>query len=220
MPICRVSPNIMQVVNLMHALGDPTRRRLLESFHRTHAAGMTVDDASRLLHLDRTVAFDHLEILRSLGVLVADEQRSGRRGRPARLYRLSRTEAVELSVPQRRNGSLSAVFARALTEIGPHGVELARQHGRRLGLELVSGTRSASKRSAILREFGGDYRISENEVHARNCVFREGCGTEPPVACHAHAGMLEAVMTTGDTAVEIVPAGADGRGGCRYLIKR
>jgi len=209
----------MQAVNLMHALADPTRRRLLESFHRTPGDGVTVDDASRLLHLDRTVAFDHLEMLRSMGVLVADERRSGRRGRPARVYRLSVTEAVELSVPQRRNGQLAAALARALTDV-PSGVELAHEQGRRLGLQLVSGTASTSRRLAILREFGGDYRISHDEVHARNCVFREGCGTEPPVACHAHAGMLEAVITNGDTNVELVPAGPDGRGGCRFRIRR
>ena len=209
----------MQAVNLMHALADPTRRRLLESFHRTPGDGVTVDDASRLLHLDRTVAFDHLEMLRSMGVLVADERRSGRRGRPARVYRLSVTEAVELSVPQRRNGQLAAALARALTDV-PSGVELAHEQGRRLGLQLVSGTASTSRRLAILSEFGGDYRISHDEVHARNCVFREGCGTEPPVACHAHAGMLEAVITNGDTNVELVPAGPDGRGGCRFRIRR
>ena len=209
----------MQLVNVMHALGDPTRRRLLESFHRARAESMTVDDASRLLQLDRTVAFDHLETLRSLGLLVADEQRSGRRGRPARLYRLSRTEAVDLSVPQRRSGQLAAAFARALTDV-PRGVELAHEQGRRLGLQLVSGTTSTSRRLAIVRELGGDYRISHDEVHARNCVFREGCGTEPPVACHAHAGMLEAVLSNGDTKMELVPAGADGRGGCRYRIRR
>jgi len=209
----------MQAVNVMQALGDPTRRRLLESFHRTPADGMTVDGASRLLHLDRTVAFDHLETLRSLGLLVADEQRSGRRGRPARLYRLGGTEAVDLSVPQRRHGQLAATFARALSEV-PNGVELAHEQGRRLGLQLVGGATSTTKRLAILRDFAGDYRISHDEVHARNCVFREGCGTEPPVACHAQAGMLEAVLSNGDTKVELVPAGADGRGGCRYLIRR
>jgi len=209
----------MQVVNLMHALADPTRRRLFESFHRTHADGMTVEAASRLLSLDRTVAFDHLETLRSSGLLVADEQRSGRRGRPARLYRLSRTEAVDLSVPQRRHGQLAAAFARALTDV-PRGAELAHEQGRRLGLQLVGGTAGLSRRLAILRDFGGDYRVSRDEVHARNCVFREGCGTEPPIACHAHAGMLEAVLSHGATKLELVPAGADGSGGCRYLIRR
>jgi len=203
----------------MHALADPTRRRLLESFHRTPADGMTVDDASRLLQLDRTVAFDHLETLRSLGLLVADARRNGRRGRPARLYRLGGTEAVDLSVPQRRSGHLAGAFARVLTDL-PNGVELAHEQGRRLGMRLTGGTISATRRLAILRDFGGDYRISQDEIHARNCVFREGCGTDPPVACHAHAGMLEAVLSNGDTEVELVPGGADGRGGCRYRIRR
>ena len=89
----------MQLVNVMHALGDPTRRRLLESFHRARADSMTVDDASRLLQLDRTVAFDHLETLRSLGLKrihdsVVQEDRPEIRGMVATVPHLVTVEEI------------------------------------------------------------------------------------------------------------------------------
>jgi predicted transcriptional regulator len=56
-------------VDLLQALADATRRRILTSLQRRTEA-LTVDEVSAEHGIHRSVAFEHLELLARLGLLV------------------------------------------------------------------------------------------------------------------------------------------------------
>lgn len=204
------------------ALQDLTRRDILYRFY-SEPAPKTVVEVARAANIHRSVAFDHLERLVSLGYLVA-ERRRGFPGKPAKLYRLAQGP-ITVSHPPRQFGLLARELAVALQQFGPAGIGAARSAGLRVGagLRLPVGSAppiSSGLAAAIrpLEVLGGRYEISEEGVvTATDCLFREACvGGE--IVCHFHAGVLEGVLgaATGDRRVE--PSGGQGRTGCRFRI--
>jgi len=203
----------------LRAVVDPTRRRILEGFHRRPDRELTVDEIAREQNVHRTVAFDHLELLVALGLLATGRRHTGWRGKPARTYRLA-AGAVEVTVPERRYRLLATVLADAIADLGPDAIARAHERGRQAGEKLVSAASPDADPRAVLRQLGGDHLLSDKTVHARNCMFKEACAEAgSPTACAVHAGVLEGVLSTTTGGVRVVPGGADGAGGCVFNIE-
>src|SRR5262249_41950373 len=113
----------------LRAVADPTRRRILEGFHRRPDRELTVDDVAGEQRVHRTVAFDHLELLVNLGLLATGTRRTGWRGKPARTYRLA-AGAVEVSVPERRYRLLGTVLANTVARFRAVAGARGRRPGR------------------------------------------------------------------------------------------
>jgi predicted ArsR family transcriptional regulator len=181
---------LTEIDTAISALQDPTRRRILLDFY-VHQSEWTVDDVAKAVGVHRTVAHRHLERLVALGYLVTD-QRRGKYGKPAKLYRLA-GQHIDLSYPARRFARLASLLAESLKERGPEGISAAREAGRRYGISLVS--KQADSPRAVLRQLaplGAEYSLTnQNQVVARNCIFREACDGAEEVVCELHAGLLE-----------------------------
>jgi len=149
----------------------------------------------------RTVAFNHLERLVGLGLLVTDLRR-GLPGKPAKLYRAA--GRFDFSHPRRRFAELAPELARALAGLGARGQAAAREAGRRLGAQIE-----------CLDDLGAGYAREGRVITAHNCVFREACDEARDVVCTLHAGMLETALS--HRCIE--PAGPLGSGGCRFVIE-
>ena len=203
----------------LRAVVDPTRRRILEGFHRRPDHELTVDEIAREQRVHRTVAFDHLELLVALGLLATGRRSTGWRGKPARTYRLA-AGAVEVTVPERRYRLLATVLADAITDLGADALSRAHERGRQAGERLVAAAALEADPRAVLWQLGGDHVLSEKTVHARNCMFKEACAdAQSPTACAVHAGLIEGVLSTTTGPVHVVPGGADGAGGCVFNIE-
>jgi predicted ArsR family transcriptional regulator len=202
----------------LRAVIDPTRRRILEGFYRRPDRELTVDEVAREQRVHRTVAFDHLELLVALALLSTGSRHTGWRGKPARTYRLS-AGAVEVSVPERRYRLLATVLADAITDLGVEAVATARERAQAAGAKLVAAAPGAEPLE-VLRQLGGDHVLTDGAVHARNCVFKEACvDAQAPTACAVQAGLIDGVLSTPAKPVRVVPAGADGAGGCVFNIE-
>ena len=203
----------------LRAVADPTRRRILEGFHRRPDRELTVDDVAGEQQVHRTVAFDHLELLVALGLLASGTRRTGWRGKPARTYRLA-AGAVEVSVPERRYRLFGMVLANTIADLGAGAVARARERGREAGAELAAAAPEGRDRMEVLRQLGGDHVLTDKAVHARNCIFKEVCvEADSPNACEVQAGVIEGVLSTPMQQIRVVPAGADGAGGCVFNIE-
>src|SRR2546421_12426478 len=99
------------MTELIRALADPTRRRILTSLQARPEA-VTVDEVAEAQGIHRTVAFEHLELLALLGLLVPGS-RSGFPCRPARTYRFG-GESAEVSYPPRQHRVLAGLLAEAV----------------------------------------------------------------------------------------------------------
>ena len=199
------------------ALQDQTRRRILLDFY-VHQPEWTVDGVAKAVGVHRTVAHKHLERLVALGYLTSG-QRRGRSGKPAKLYRLA-GQQIDLSYPVRRFARLSALLAESLQQRGQEGVQDAREAGRRYGASLVS-KRSDSVQSVLrqLAPLGAEYVIAaQDQVLARNCIFRQACAAAEGVVCELHAGLLEGAFQQAGLALRTEPFSNYEEQGCAYRV--
>jgi predicted ArsR family transcriptional regulator len=179
---------LAEIDRTVSALQDPTRRRILLDFY-VHQPEWTTADVAAAVGVHRTVAHAHLERLVALGYLISS-QRRGAAGKPAKLYRLTERQ-IELSYPTRRFARLAALLAQAL-RASPDGIDAAREAGRGHGASLVTGP--AHSPESVLRELiplGAEYVVSDGDVVARNCIFRQACEQARDIVCELHAGILE-----------------------------
>jgi len=199
------------------ALQDRTRRRILLDFY-VHQPEWTVDDAAKAAGVHRTVAHGHLERLVALGYLAVG-QRRGKSGKPANLYRLA-GQQIDFSYPVRRFERLAGLLAEGLQARGMEGIEAAREAGRRYGASLVN--KRADSPQSVLRELaplGADYVLADDDqVLARNCVFRQACAVAGDVVCELHAGLLEGAFQQAGLAVRTEALRNYAERGCAYRV--
>jgi predicted ArsR family transcriptional regulator len=196
------------VADLVRALADPTRRGIL-GWIEERAEPATVDEVASARGIHRTVAFEHLELLATLGLLVRDS-RAGLRGRPARTYRAA-GEAAEISYPPRQHRLLAALLAGAIAS----GME-PRRAGEAYGRRLAGGSGSEAEAISRLDALGARYDVAGNQIRSRNCVFREACDSAREVVCGVQAGLLQGALAAAGVDREVTPRGPDSRGGCRF----
>jgi predicted ArsR family transcriptional regulator len=195
-------------VDLLQALADPTRRRILTSLQsRTDA--VTVDEVSAEQAIHRSVAFEHLELLARLGLLVPGS-RTGFRGRPARTYRAV-GEAAEISYPPRQHRLLAGLLAAAIRG----GIEPMRA-GESYGRRLAAGSGSEVEAMARLEALGARYELTGSRIQASNCVFREACDSAREVVCGVQAGLLKGALAAAGVDRDVTPRGPDAVGGCGF----
>src|SRR5260370_4428997 len=108
------------------ALRDFTRRDILLRFYADHKP-RSVDEVARAANIHRSVAFEHLERVVSLGYLQS-ERRRGLPGTPAKIYRLT-AGPVQISHPKRRHDVLAETPARALQAVAATGRPAPREPG-------------------------------------------------------------------------------------------
>src|SRR3982074_2943946 len=108
------------------ALRDFTRRDILLRFYADRKP-RGVEELAREAGVHRSVAFEHLERLVSLGYLES-ERRRGFPGKPAKIYRLT-AGPVQISHPMRRYDVLAEALAREFQRMGDGGTKAIRQAG-------------------------------------------------------------------------------------------
>ena len=207
---------VSEIDRAISALQDRTRRRILLDFY-VHQPEWTVDDAAKAAGVHRTVAHRHLERLVALGYLVVG-QRRGKSGKPANLYRLA-GQPIDFSYPVRRYARVASLLAEGLQTRGKEGIEAAREAGRRYGASLVN--KPADSPQFVLRELaplGADYVIADDQVLARNCIFRQACAVAADVVCQLHAGLLEGAFQQAGLALHTEALMNYAERGCAFRV--
>src|SRR5712692_7344731 len=198
------------------ALRDFTRRDILLRFYADRKA-RSVDEVARAASVHRSVAFEHLERLVSLGYLDS-ERRRGLPGKPAKIYRLT-AGPVQISHPMRRFDVLAEALALSFQRLGDRGTQAIREAGRTFGAGLGRpGARSIVSALEPLIEMGGEYEVGPSgHLECGNCLFAEVC-RRTPIICSFHAGLLEGLLerSLGQAAVESL--GHRAPDGCAYTV--
>jgi predicted ArsR family transcriptional regulator len=198
------------------ALRDFTRRDILLRFYADRKP-RSVDEVARAASVHRSVAFEHLERLVSLGYLES-ERRRGLPGKPAKIYRLT-AGPVQISHPMRRYDVLAEALARSFEALGDSGRVAIREAGRAYGAGIARpGTRSVSAAIEPLTELGGEYEVGPGgRVDCSNCIFAEVC-RRTPVICGFHAGLLEGLLERSMGRVAVEAMGHRAPDGCAYTV--
>ncbi len=199
------------------ALQDLTRRDILFRFY-SDPSPKTVVEVARSAGIHRSVAFDHLERLVTLGYLES-QRRRGFPGKPANLYRLAQGP-ITVSHPARQFGLLAQQLAAALETLGPAGLAAAHAAGRRLAetLEPPGGADTLTACLQPLQALGAECDLSRpGEIVMRNCLFHEAC-VKSPVVRRFQAGLLEALVERASPGCRVEETGRPDRSECRFLL--
>lgn len=185
-------------IRAIAALAEPTRHRLF-SYILRRAEPVGREEAAAALDITRPLAAFHLDRLVELGLLSVEFRRlTGRSGpgagRPAKLYRVSRT-GINVSIPPRRHGLLASWLAEALAASpGENAIRTLRAfadaYGQDLGLAahgLLDRRRSRQARIQagvhVLDEEGFAPRLDGDAVLLANCPFQPVAANHRPLIC-------------------------------------
>jgi len=211
-----LSPMASDMDRALGALKDFTRRDILLRFYADHKP-RSVDEVAKAANVHRSVAFEHLERLVSLGYLQS-ERRRGFPGKPAKIYRLT-AGPVQFSHPMRRYDVLAEALARSFQTLGDSGRMAIREAGRVYGAGLARpGARSVSDAIEPLVEMGGEYEVGPGgSIECGNCLFAEVC-RRAPLVCSFHAGVIEGLLERSMGAISVESLGQRAADGCAYAV--
>ncbi|PLT34721.1 metalloregulator ArsR/SmtB family transcription factor [Bacillus sp. V5-8f] len=205
-----------QTLKITNVLSDPTRYHIYQYITKNHQ-DVTVQDIADSFEIHPNVARLHLSKLEDVNMLISETKKTGKGGRPSRLYRLS-DEVIQLHFPFRDYQLLSKVAIQTMLSLGEAGKKAlyhtGKQFGNELAVKLASsinqpiGNLSFEQRVSILKNaatmagFYPELHINGDQTklffQIFNCPFKEVAAKEPEAVCTMHnaflSGMFEALF--------------------------
>ncbi|QKY69448.1 metalloregulator ArsR/SmtB family transcription factor [Lentibacillus sp. CBA3610] len=226
-----------QTLKVTNVLSDPTRFNIYQYMIKHHRE-VTVADIAKEFEIHPNVARLHLSKLEDIHMVESYSEKTGRGGRPSRLYRLS-DEVIELHFPHRDYKLLSSIALESFVELGVPGRQALYQTGYKYGAKMVdqyqrnpsSADLTTEQKLSILEDAGtmlGMYpEFQYNETadsvsfQINNCPFKEMVSKNHTMVCRMHhsflKGMFEALFDNVElTETENMFSGCEN---CTYVAK-
>lgn len=203
-------------LRITSVLSDPTRYYIYQFIVNNHRE-VTVLEIADKFEIHPNVARLHLSKLEDVKMIVSESKKTGKGGRPSRLYRLS-DEVIQLHFPFRDYQLLAKISLQALSSLGKQGNEALTQAGKAFGKELIQqklmfssiplNKLSFQDKIGLLNEaaqtsgFTPEFHATEEDgkiiLQVFNCPFKELAIADPDVICTMHnsflMGMFESVF--------------------------
>lgn len=205
-----------QTLKITNVLADPTRYYIYQ--HIVNNRGdVSVQEIADSFNIHPNVARLHLSKLEDIDMLTSNSRKTGKGGRPSRLYRLS-DKVIQLHFPYRNYQLLAKIAVQSMMTLGEQGKQALYETGKVFGEELINqqlALNSTSidrlafaekvnmlKNAATIAGLSPEIQASEeeNKISFRifNCPFKEVTEVEPGTICSMHnsflKGMFEALF--------------------------
>lgn len=227
-----------QTLKVTSVLSDPTRFSIYQYITKMHKE-VTVQEIADSFSIHPNVARLHLTKLEDVNMLVSETKKTGKGGRPSRLYRLS-DEVIQINFPYRDYKLLSTIAIETLMSLGEEGKKALYLTGKRFGREIAdqessrrgNGTKELSfdeklaivKSASSLQGIYPEFEVSEDQSKVfftvYNCPFREvAFAEEGKAVCTMHhfflSGIFEEIF---DNKIELLQMEkmTDGCEACAY----
>lgn len=201
-----------QTLKITNVLSDPTRYYIYNYISTKHQE-VTVQEIADNFNIHPNVARLHLTKLEDVNMLVSQTRKTGKGGRPSRLYRLS-GEVIQLHFPYRDYQLLSKIAIETMSTLGEVGQKALYDTGRKFGLELIEQQLSRNmqsvdqlsfdekinivKTASTIAGLSPDFQISEDKkkVHFQifNCPFKEVAQEHMENVCEMHVQFLKGMF--------------------------
>ncbi|KMZ40146.1 MULTISPECIES: helix-turn-helix domain-containing protein [Bacillales] len=222
---------------LTSALADPTRFSIYQ-FVAYSKEPITVQDIADHFSIHPNVARLHLTKLEDVNLLTAVTDKSGKGGRPSRLYSLSE-QVVSLQFPPRDYQLLADIAIESLLSLGEAGEAALIKMGHRIGTEMAkravvqSGinleTASMEEkldlvhRIVVAQGLKPDIEaMAEGKLRFRvnNCTFSDSAKKYPNAVCQMHNALLMGIFETYLGNIELREDDSKIRGcqSCNYTV--
>jgi predicted ArsR family transcriptional regulator len=211
-----------QTLKITNVLSDPTRYYIYQYITNRHQE-VTVQEVADHFNIHPNVARLHLSKLEDVNMLVSETKKTGKGGRPSRLYRLS-DDVIQLHFPFRDYMLLAKVAIETMVSLGEAGKKGLYMTGKRFGSEVIE--QEMSKKSLIANELDFKQKLNilksaatlagfypEFEVNGDqskiyfqifNCPFKEVAEDHTETVCNMHQEFLKGMFEELFSSVELI----------------
>lgn len=201
-------------------LADETRYHIYE-FMLQQKKTFSVQDIANQFSIHPNVARLHLTKLSEINVITSDFVKSGKGGRPGRVYKASE-KGIELSFPKRDDSKLLKWTLQLIKEIGPNAVELAKKISHDDGFHHMQSLLSLEQKGSQTISFDEKLTFLSNASSMigyfpdvqdtnqgkkilftiYNCPFKNQLATNNKLICELHEcylkGQVDALFSKND----------------------
>lgn len=205
-----------QTLKITSVLSDPTRYYIYQYITKRHK-DVTVQEIADNFDIHPNVARLHLSKLEDVNMLISETKKTGKGGRPSRLYRLS-DDVIQLHFPFRDYQLLSKIAMMTMMSLGDAGKKALYLTGKRLGAELIDQEMArhpqiseemtfdqklhAIKNAATIAGFYPEFEPNSEQTKIYfqifNCPFKEVAVDHAETVCNMHyeflRGMFESLF--------------------------
>ncbi len=210
-----------QTLKITNVLSDPTRYYIYQHITKKHSE-VTVQEIADNFNIHPNVARLHLSKLEDVNMLVSETKKTGKGGRPSRLYRLS-NDVIQLHFPYRDYQLLSKIAIQTMASLGEPGQKALYETGKRFGTELIEQELSRDphavttltfdqkldiiKDASTLAGLSPEFQTNEDKTKISfqifNCPFKEIAKEHMESICTMHAQFLKGMFSALFTDVEL-----------------
>jgi predicted ArsR family transcriptional regulator len=211
-----------QTLKITNVLSDPTRYYIYQYITKRHQE-VTVQEVADNFSIHPNVARLHLSKLEDVNMLASETKKTGKGGRPSRLYRLS-DDVIQLHFPFRDYMLLSKVAIQTMLSLGEEGKEALYLTGKRFGVEMIEQEmsrkslqgnalefdqklnllKSASTLAGFYPEFETNGDKTKIYFQIFNCPFKEVAQDHTEAVCNMHFQFLKGMFEALFDSIELV----------------
>ncbi len=226
-------------LKLTNVLADPTRFAIYQHISTANRS-VNVQEIADKFGIHPNVARLHLSKLEDVKLLKSETEKTGRGGRPSRVYKLS-DEVISLQFPPRDYQLLAKIAIETLLSFGDEGKKALKVMGRRFGIEAakyammkdgIENTMALStekklesiEKLVIAQGLQPKLdQIDENTLRfqVNNCIFHDTVSSvNNHNICQMHQHLLEGIFQTyfGDIDLLQESSLAIGEHACQYTM--
>jgi predicted ArsR family transcriptional regulator len=223
-----------QTLKITNVLSDPTRFSIYQYITKHHNE-VTVQEIADSFNIHPNVARLHLSKLEDVNMLISETKKTGKGGRPSRLYRLS-DDVVQLNFPFRDYQLLSEIAIGTLLSLGELGKQALLETGERYGKEIIQKElkrtgneltfndklhllKDAASLLGFYPEFDNNPEQTKVYFKIFNCPFKEVAAQDIGNICKMHFAFLEGMFKSLFNNAKLVQEDNmfKGCGSCNYL---
>lgn len=202
-------------LKITNVLSDPTRYKIYHYITTKHRE-VTVQEIADEFDIHPNVARLHLTKLEDVNMLVSETKKTGKGGRPSRLYRLS-DEVIQLNFPYRDYQLLSKIAIETFISLGEVGRQALYETGKKYGTAIIEQVMAKNQlnedasfeqkikileSAATMAGLYPSIEVSDDKkkvfFQIYNCPFKEVATDHVDTICSTHAqfirGMFEALF--------------------------
>ncbi len=206
---------VEKTLKITNVLSDPTRYYIYQYITKRHQ-DVTVQEIADNFNIHPNVARLHLSKLEDVNMLMSETKKTGKGGRPSRLYRLSE-DVIQLNFPFRDYQLLSKIAMETFVGLGEAGKIALYATGKKFGTEMIEQEMKRNQESdqlsfeqklhflksaATMAGFYPEFETNEDNTkiffQIFNCPFKEVAEEHTKTICETHyeflRGMFEALF--------------------------
>ncbi|MEI4829262.1 helix-turn-helix domain-containing protein [Bacillus sp. FJAT-53711] len=201
-----------QALKITNVLSDPTRYYIYQYISQKHNE-VTVQEIADEFNIHPNVARLHLSKLEDVNMLKSETKKTGKGGRPSRLYALS-DDVIQLQFPFRDYQLLAQIACNTLLSLGEVGKNALYETGKQFGKELMEqhlrhlnineNELTVEQKIQIAKEalttagLSPTFELSIDETkifyEVYNCPFKEVAIHHPKEICNMHEDMMKGIF--------------------------